>query len=128
MRLNLDVIPFSKLAQSTPTAVLIYKHANHGTLLDIIQVTESTTHSPRMVDDNNHAHTLISCDVLVHMKCNYAVSHIQVKTYTFLLKCLHAKDENVTHPIPCPSPTPLHMHMPSVKIAIYVPSMTIFPK
>ena len=33
--------------------------------------------------------------------CN-AISHIQVKTYTFLLKCLHAMDENVTHPIPCP--------------------------
>ena len=59
--------------------------------------------------------------------CN-AISHIQVKTYTFLLKCLHAMDENVTHPVPCPesSPTPSHMHMPSVKTVIYVPSMTIF--
>ena len=59
--------------------------------------------------------------------CN-SISHIQVKTYTFLLKCLHAMDENVTHPVPCPesSPTPLLMHMPSVKIVIYVPSMTIF--
>ena len=62
-------------------------------------------------------------------KCTYnAISHIQVKTYTFILKCLHAMDENVTHPIPCPesSPTPSHMHMPSVSIVIYVPSMTIF--
>ena len=61
--------------------------------------------------------------------CN-AISYIQVKTYTFLLKCLRAKDENVTHPIPFPesSPSPSHMHMPSVKIAIYVLSMTIFPK
>ena len=59
--------------------------------------------------------------------CN-AISHIQVKTYTFLLKCLHAMDENVTHPVPCPksSPTPSHMHMSSVKTVIYVPSMTIF--
>ena len=61
--------------------------------------------------------------------CN-AISRIQVKTYTFLLKCLHAKDENLTHPIPCPdsSSTPLHMHMSSVKNAIYVPLMTIFSK
>ena len=61
--------------------------------------------------------------------CN-AISHIQVKTYTFLLKCLHAMDENVTHPVPCLefSPTPSHIHMPSVKTVIYVPSMTIFPK
>ena len=28
--------------------------------------------------------------------CN-AISHIQGKTFTFLLKCLHAMDENVTH-------------------------------
>ena len=48
--------------------------------------------------------------------CN-AILHIQVKAYTFLLKFLHAMDENVTHPVPCPesSPTPSHMHMPSVK-------------
>ena len=53
--------------------------------------------------------------------CN-AISHIQVKTYAFLLKCLHAMDENVTHPVPCPesSPTPSHMHMPSVKTVIGV--------
>ena len=53
--------------------------------------------------------------------CN-AISHIQVKTYVFLLKCLHAMDENVTHPVPCPesSPTPLHIHMPSVKTVIGV--------
>ena len=59
--------------------------------------------------------------------CN-VISHIQVKTCTFLLKCLHAMDENVTHPVSCPesSPTPSHMHMPSVKTVIYVPSMTIF--
>ena len=59
--------------------------------------------------------------------CN-AISHIQVKTYTFLLKYLHAKDENVTHLVPCPesSPTPLHKHMPSVKTVIYVPSVTFF--
>ena len=51
--------------------------------------------------------------------CN-AISHIQLKTYTFLLKCLHVMDENVTHPIPCPesSPTPSHMHMSSVKTVI----------
>ena len=56
------------------------------------------------------------------------ISNIQVKTYTFIFKCLHAMDENVTHPVPCTesSPTPLHMHMPSVKIVIYVLSMTIF--
>ena len=55
-------------------------------------------------------------------KCN-AIPHIQVKPYTFLLKCLHAMDENVTHPFPCPesSPTPSHMHMLSVKTVIYVP-------
>ena len=48
--------------------------------------------------------------------CN-VISHIQVKTYTFLLKCLHAMDENVTHTVPCPksSLTPSYMHMPSVK-------------
>ena len=59
--------------------------------------------------------------------CN-AISHIQVKTCTFLLKCLHVMNENVTHPVPFPesSPTLSHMHMPSVKTVIYVPSMTIF--
>ena len=66
----------------------------------------------------------------MHMKCNYDISHIQVKTYTFLLKCLNAKYENVTHPVPCPksSPTPSHMPMPSVKTVIHVPSITIFQK
>ena len=61
--------------------------------------------------------------------CN-AISHIQVKTYTFLLKCLHSMDENMTHSVPYPesSPNPSHMHMPSVKTVIYVPLMTIFPK
>ena len=110
--------------------MLIYNHTNRGTLLDVVQGTESTTHSPRMVNDNYHTQTPISCDVPVHMKCNYVISHIQVKTYTFLLKCLHAKDENVAHPVPCleSSSTPSHMHMPSVKTVIYVPSMTIFPK
>ena len=112
MRLNLDVVPFSEPAQSTPNAVLIYNHANRGTLLDVVQGTESTTHSPRMVDDNNYAHTPILCDVPMHMKCNYAVSHIQVKTHIFLLECLHAKDENVSHPVPCPEslPTPSHAY------------------
>ena len=49
--------------------------------------------------------------------CN-GTPHIQVKTCTFLLKCLHVMDENVTHPIPYPksSPTPSHMHMPNVKL------------
>ena len=53
--------------------------------------------------------------------CN-AISHIQVKTYAFLLKYLHAMDENVAHPVPCPesSSTPSHMHMSSVKIIIGV--------
>ena len=48
--------------------------------------------------------------------CN-AISHIQVKTYTFLLRCLHTMDENVTHLVPCPKslPTPSHIYMPSVK-------------
>ena len=51
-------------------------------------------------------------------------------TYTFLLKCLHVMDENVTHHVSCPeaSPNPSHMHMLSMKTVIYVPSMTIFPK
>ena len=59
--------------------------------------------------------------------CN-VISHIQVKTYTFLLKCLHAMDENVTHPVLCPesSPTPSHMHMPTMKTIIYVPSLPFF--
>ena len=61
--------------------------------------------------------------------CN-AISHIQVKTYTFIPKCLHAMDENVTHPVLCPetSSTLSHMNMLSVKIVIYVPSMTILQK
>ena len=74
MQLNLDVVPFSEPAQSTPNALLIYNHANHGTLLDDVQGTESPTHSPRMVNDNNYAHIPISCDVLVHMKSNYVIS------------------------------------------------------
>ena len=61
MRLNLDVVPFSESAQSTPNVVLIYNHASRGTLLDVVQGTESTTHSPRMVNENNHTHTPISC-------------------------------------------------------------------
>ena len=71
---SLDVVPFSEPAQSKPNAVLIYNHANRGTLLDVVQGTVSTTHSPRMVNDNSHAYTPISCDVPVHMKCNYAIS------------------------------------------------------
>ena len=82
MRLNLGVVPFSKPAQSTPNVVLIYNHANCGTLLDVVQGTMSTTHSPRMVNDNNHAHTPISCDVPVHMKCNYVISCLCHVTHT----------------------------------------------
>ena len=62
-----DIVPFSEPAQSTLNVVLIYNHANIGTLLDVIQGTMSTTHSLRIVNDNNHAHTPISCDVPVHM-------------------------------------------------------------
>ena len=49
--------------------------------------------------------------------CNGKHTYIQVKICTFLLECLHAMDENVTHPTLCPesSPTPSHMQMPSVK-------------
>ena len=48
------------------------------------------------------------------MQCNFTHSS---KTIQFLLKCLYAMDENVTHLVSCPesSPTPSHMHMPSVK-------------
>ena len=84
MRLNFDVVPFSKPAQSTPNIVLIYKHANHGTLLDVIQGTESTTHSSRMANDNNHAHIPISCDVTVHMKCNYVISWLCHVTHIYM--------------------------------------------
>ena len=82
MQLNLDVVLFSEPAQSTPNAVLIYNHANCGTLLDVIQGTVSNTHSRRMVNDNNHVHTPISCDVPVHMKCNYAISCLCHVTHT----------------------------------------------
>ena len=74
MQLNLDVVPFSESAQSTPNVVLIYNHANRGTLLDVVQGTVSTNHSPRMVNDNNHAHTPISCNVPVRIKYNYVIS------------------------------------------------------
>ena len=50
-------------------------------------------------------------------KCTYnGTPHIQVKTCTFILKCLHVMDENVTHAIPYPesSSTSSHMHMPNV--------------
>ena len=84
MRLNLDVVPFFEPAQSTPKAVLIYNHANRITLLDVVQGTESTTHSLRMVNDNNHAETPISCDVPVHMKCNYAFSCLCHVTHIYM--------------------------------------------
>ena len=75
-------VPFSEPAQSTPKAVLIYNHENHGTLLYIIQSTVSTSHSPRMMNDNNHAHTPISCDVHMNMKCNYVISCLCHVTHT----------------------------------------------
>ena len=90
MRLNLDVVPFSEPAQSTQNTMLIYNHANRGTLLNVVQGTESPTHSPRIINDNNHAHTSISCDVPVHMKCNYAISclchvtHTHTRTHTYM--------------------------------------------
>ena len=93
MQLNLDVVPFSELAQSTPNTVLIYNHANRGTLLDVVQGIEFTTHSPRMVNDNNHAQTPISYDVPVHMKCNYAISCLCHVTH----KHTHAHTHTHTH-------------------------------
>ena len=84
MRLNLDVVPFSEPAQSTPNAVLIYNHANRVTILDIVQGTVSTTHSPRMVNDNNHVHIPISCDVSMHMKCNYVISCLCHVTHIYM--------------------------------------------
>ena len=59
---------------STPNAMLICNHANRETLLDVVQGTVSNTHSPRMVNDNNHAHIPISCDFPVHLKYNYVIS------------------------------------------------------
>ena len=44
----------------------------------------STTHSPRMMNDNNHAHTPISCDVPVHMKCNHAISCLCHVTHIYM--------------------------------------------
>ena len=84
MQLNFDVVRFSKPAQSTPNAMLIYNHAHRGTLLGIVQSTESPTHSPRMVNDNNHAHTPISCDALMDMKCNYVISCLYHVTYIYI--------------------------------------------
>ena len=84
MRLNLDIVSFSEPTKSTPNAVLIYNHENRGTLLDVVQCIMSTTHSPRMVNDNNHTHTPISCDDLVHMKCNYAVSCLCNVTHIYM--------------------------------------------
>ena len=52
------------------------------------------------VENNSYeGYTLPKCT------CN-VISLIQVKTYTFLLKCLHVMDENVTHPVPCPESSP----------------------
>ena len=100
MRLNLDVVSFSEPAQSTLNSVLIYKHANRGTLMDVVQGTVSTTHSPRMVNDNNHAHTLISCDVPVHTKCNYVISclcHVtHTELYIYIDNFIHALHPCIT--------------------------------
>ena len=97
MRLNLDVVPFSELTQSTLNAVLIYSHANRGTLLDIVQGTVSTTHSLRMVNDNNHAHTSISCDVPMHMKCNYVISCLYHVTQIYN-ECYMDNSTHALHP------------------------------
>ena len=44
-----------------------------------------------------------------------------IKTYMFLLKCLHEMDENVTHPFPLlkPSLTPSRMPKPSVRKTLF---------
>ena len=87
MQLNLDVVPFSESAQSTPNVVLIYNHANCGTLLDVVQGTVSTNHSQRMVNENNHAHTPISCNVPVRIKYNYVISCLCHVTHIYIYGC-----------------------------------------
>ena len=84
MQLNLEVVQFSEPSQSTLNAMLIYNNANRGTLLDIVQGTVSTTHSPRIVNDTNHAHTRLSCDVPVHMKCNDVISCLCHVTHIYM--------------------------------------------
>ena len=98
MRPNLDVVPFSEPAQSTQNTVLIYNHANRGTLLDVVQGTVSTTHSPRMVNDNNHALTPISCNVPMHMKCNYAISCLCYVTHIYIYGCYMDNFIHALHP------------------------------
>ena len=112
---------------------IIYKNVYQSHILASFKITASKKHHPSLyhlhlkygpITENNSykGYSPPKCT------CN-AISHIQVKTYTILLKCLHAMDENVTHPVACPesSLTPSHMHMPSVKTIIYVQSMTIVP-
>ena len=93
----LDVVPFSELTQSLPNAVLIFNHENRGTLLDVVQGTMSTTYSSRMVNDNTYAHTPISCDIPVHMKCNYIISCLCHVTHIYTDAIWTISFMNYTH-------------------------------
>ena len=61
-----------------PTHVF-FMLCNHETHFVRCPITKLTTHSPRMMNDYNHAHTHpTQCDVLVHMQCKMSmhVSHV----------------------------------------------------
>ena len=47
-------------------------------------ISELTTHSPRMVNNQHQAHTLTRRDVTVHMKCNHAISCYVILYATFI--------------------------------------------
>ena len=92
MRLNLDVVPFSKPAQSTPNAVLIYNHANCGTLLDVVQGIDSPTHSPRMVNDKNH---FMQCPRAYEMQlCHFML----MPCHTYIYGCYMDNFIHALHP------------------------------
>ena len=63
-----------------------------------LEGTLSTTHSPKMVNNNNHAHTPISCDILVHMKCNYAISCLCHVTHIYIYGCYMDNFIHALHP------------------------------
>ena len=74
VRLN-DFVPFSGLTIDTKHNVDC-QPCKPWISIGLRPKYESTTHSPRMVNDNNYALTPIPCDVLVQL-CHCTLSHAQ---------------------------------------------------
>ena len=55
---------------------------NHETHFGHCSITELTTHSPRMMNDHNHAHKPNTCGVPLHMQCK----NVNARTSCYMYK------------------------------------------